>query len=91
MPNYKNIYIALSGLAIITLGYLFYPSAITLDNRWNTNHESYSHGYVLLIISIILALRQWQDIKIRCMPVERVFFYSVVWHSLLRIDDTCDG
>lgn len=63
MPNYKNIYIAFSGLAIIALGYLFYPSAITLDKRWDTNHESYSHGYILLAVAILLALRQWKEIK----------------------------
>ena len=67
MISLKNIYLLASGLALFLCGYLFYPSAATLDNRWSTNQESYSHGYYLLIAAVLLALRQWRSIKL--LPV----------------------
>lgn len=64
MINLRTAYLIASGLAFALSAYLFYPSATSLDARWDTNHESYSHGYYILLAGILLVLRQWRHISL---------------------------
>lgn len=64
MPNLRTAYLIASGLAFALSAYLFYPSAATLDARWDTNHEAYSHGYYILLATILLVIRQWRHFKL---------------------------
>ena len=63
MSNLNKLYIITSTAVLILFALCLYPSAATLESRWNTSHEAYSHGYYLFAAAIILTIRQWKTIK----------------------------
>lgn len=48
---------ALAAFALVALGYVFFPTLVTLHNRWSEVSHSYSHGYLLVGVAIFLI---WQ-------------------------------
>ena len=63
MNHLKTTYLIVCGVVFVLFGFLLYPSAVTLDSRWDTHHEAYSHGYYLLLAAVILTIRQLKVIK----------------------------
>ena len=75
----------LFGLAALApLCYWYFPTAISFADRWNTLHEAYSHGYLLLGLCGLLIVRQLPGLmhagKSPYWPaIIPLFAFSLLW------------
>lgn len=51
----------LAFLALFVIG--TWPTLVGIGSRWLKFDESYSHGYMVLAVSLYLSFRKWQDIR----------------------------
>ena len=59
--SHRLIYIA----SLFLIVFIFYLSTVlTYIVRWSTDADSYSHGYMVLLICLYLVYRSWPDIEI---------------------------
>ncbi len=66
-PNYamsrlKFTYIVICIFTALFIGVVYFPTAATFDARWNTRQEAYSHGYLIVLISLLFIASKWKDI-----------------------------
>lgn len=76
-------FIIASGLAVLII--IFYPNALRFYDIWTADNSIYSHGLLLLPISLYLIVREWKStqnrISIQFRPISTVLLIglSIIW------------
>ncbi len=84
MSNLRIAYLLFIAATLAMLCYFYYPTILSYGSRWQVSGGTYSHGYPLLLLCILLVLRQISGII--CIPpqpfwpaVGLVLVLSMVW------------
>ena len=60
MSIYKLAYFLSCLGTLLLVACCYNETALSFETRWNTRHEAYSHGYLLLLVCIAMGVRKWR-------------------------------
>ena len=80
----RRSYVFIALLALAVLAWFFFPTAASLNTRWDTHGEAYSHGYFIVAISLFLITRRWPALKAApvvptAWPLPLLLGLSLIW------------
>lgn len=80
----RRSYLFAAFLALALLAWFFFPTAASLNTRWYTRGEAYSHGYLIVAISLFLIARRWPALKAAPLapttwPLPALLGLSLLW------------